>query len=112
MTELNNLDRTGFFTSIKTRSKYAKLNRNKIRLNAVPNAEECTKFWGDICGVRKEYNREAERLKDLKRERERVNLERPEESVSIIIEKVMKQCRRIPHWKAPGRDGVQGQELQ
>ena len=49
---------------------YAKLNGNRIRSNDVPNAEECTKFWGDIWGVRKEHNRGAEWLKDLKRERE------------------------------------------
>ena len=46
---------------------YAELNRNGIRLNDVPNAEECTKFWSDIWGVRKEHNREIEQLKDLKR---------------------------------------------
>ena len=49
---------------------YAEFNRNEIRLNGVPNAEECKKFWGDIWGVRKEDNIEAEWLKDLKRERE------------------------------------------
>ena len=38
---------------------YAELNRNGIRLNDVSNAE-CTKFWGDIWGVRKEHKREAE----------------------------------------------------
>ena len=27
---------------------YAELNMNKIRSNDVPNAEVCTKFWGDI----------------------------------------------------------------
>ena len=47
---------------------YAELNRNGIRSNAVPNADECTKFWDHIWGVRKEHNREAEWLKDLKRE--------------------------------------------
>ena len=47
---------------------YAELNRNEIRSNDVPNAEECTKFWGNIWGVRKKHNREAEWLKDLKRE--------------------------------------------
>ena len=47
---------------------YVQLNRNEIRLNDVPNAEECTKFWGNIWGVRKEHNREAEWLNDLKRE--------------------------------------------
>ena len=85
---------------------YVELNRNEIRSNDVPNAEECTKFWGDIWSVRKEHNREAEWLKDLKRER--VNVERPQERVSISVEKIRKQCRKIPNWKAPGRDGVQG----
>ena len=32
---------------------YAELNRNGIRSNDVPNAEECTKFWSDIWGIRK-----------------------------------------------------------
>ena len=50
---------------------YAESNGNGIRSNGVPNAEECTKFWGNIWGVRKEHNREAEWLKDVKRERER-----------------------------------------
>ena len=46
------------------------LNRNEIRSNDVPNAEECSKFWSDSSGVRNEHNREAEWLKDLKRQRE------------------------------------------
>ena len=40
-------------------------------------------------------------------ERERVN-ELPQERVSISVEKIRKQCTKIPNWKAPGRDGVQG----
>ena len=39
---------------------YTALNRNEIRLIDVPNAEECTRFWGNIWGVRKKHNREAE----------------------------------------------------
>ena len=85
---------------------YAGLNGNGIRSNDVPNAEECTKSWEDIWGVRKEHNREAKWLKDLKRER--VNDERSPEGVSISVEKIRKQCRKIPNWKAPGRGGVQG----
>ena len=77
---------------------YAELNGNRIR----SNAEECTEFWGNIWGARKEHNREAEWLKDLKRKR--VN-ERPQERVSISVEKIRRQCRKIPNWKAPGRDG-------
>ena len=48
---------------------YAELNGNAIRSNDVPSAEECTMFWSDIWEVRKEHNREAELLKDLKRGR-------------------------------------------
>ena len=80
---------------------YAELNENGIRSNDVPNAEECLKFWGDIWGFRKEHNREAEWLKDLKTER--VN-GRPQERV----EKIRKQSKKMPNWKALGRDGVQG----
>ena len=36
---------------------YTESNRNVIRLKDVPNAEECTKFWGSIWGFRKEHNR-------------------------------------------------------
>ena len=28
--------------------------------------------------------------------------------MSISVEKIRKQCRKIPNWKAPGRDGIQG----
>ena len=72
----------------------------------MPNAEECTKFWGGIWSVRKEHNRE--RMVERSEERERINDERPQESVSRSVEKIRKQCRKIPNWKAPGRDGVQG----
>ena len=62
------------------------LNRNGIRLNDVPNAEECGKFWSDTSGVRRERQRGR---------------------VSISVEKIRKQCRKIPNWKAPRRDSVQ-----
>ena len=39
---------------------------------------------------------------------ERVNDERPQERIGINIERIRKQCRKIPNWKAPGRNGVQG----
>ena len=82
---------------------YTELKRNGIRSNDVPNAEKYTKFWSD---VRKEHNRETEWLNDLKRET--VNDKCPQERVRISVEKIRKQCRKIPNWKAPGRDGVQG----
>ena len=41
-------------------------------------------------------------------ERERVNNERPKERVSISVEKIRKQCIKIPNLKTPGREGVRG----
>ena len=41
-------------------------------------------------------------------ERERVNDEHPQERVNISVQKIWKQCRKIPNWKVPGRGGVQG----
>ena len=48
----------------------------------------------------------GERSEERERERERVNDERPQERVSISVEKKRKQCRKIPNWKAPERETV------
>ena len=85
---------------------YAEFNGGGVRSNDVPNGEESKMFWGDIWSVEKGHNREAEWLKDLKNELE--NEEHLQESVVISVEKVMEQCRKMPNWKAPGKDGVQG----
>ena len=61
------------------------------------------KFWSNIWGVKKEHNRETEGSKIWQ---ERVNDERPQERVSISVKKIRKQCRKIPNWKAPGRERV------
>ena len=31
-----------------------------------------------------------------------------QEGLSITVEKIVKQCKRMPNWKAPGKDKVQG----
>ena len=36
------------------------------------------------------------------------NEEHLQESVVISVEKARKQCRKMPNWKAPGKDGIQG----
>ena len=64
--------------------------------------QENAQSFGAIFGVSEKSI--TEKLKDLKGEA--VNDERPQERVSISVEKIRKQCRKIPNWKAPGRDGV------
>ena len=77
----------------------AEFNGCGVRSNDVPNAEESKRFWGDIWSVEKW-------LKDLKNELKKE--EHLQESMVISVQKVMKQCRKMPNWKAPGKDGVQG----
>ena len=69
----------------------------------IPNTEESRKVWSRIWSVKKEHNKKADWLSDLKKEM--VNLE--QQNVVINEEKVKKQCRKMPNWKAPGHDGVQ-----
>ena len=54
----------------------------------------------------KGHDREGEWLKDIKNKL--VNDKHREERVVISVEKVTKQCRKMPNWKSPMKDGVQG----
>ena len=85
---------------------YAEFNGGGVRPNDVPNAEESKRFWGDLWHVEKGHNQEAEWLKDIKNDLE--NDKHLQEKVVISVEKVTKQCRKMPNWKASGKDGVQG----
>ena len=85
---------------------YAEFNGYGLRLSDVPNAEETKIFWGDIWSVGKGHNREAEWLKDIKNELGKNK--HLQERVVISVEKVTKQCSKMPNWKAPGKDGVEG----
>lgn len=84
---------------------YEELNGGKLRTNDVPGAEESRKFWGEIWTVEKEHNKGAEWLSELKKE---INGEHIQEGLILSVEKVRKQARKMPNWKAPGNDGVQG----
>ena len=61
-----------------------------------------------IFGVSEKRITETQNVWKIWWERERVNDERSQERVSISVEKIRKQCRKIPNWKAPGRNSVQG----
>ena len=67
----------------------------------IPNAEESRTFWSGIWSVEKEHNKEADWLSDLKEEMVKLEQQNAEY-------KLKKQCRKMPNWKAPRHDGVQG----
>ena len=69
------------------------------------NSEDSIKFWSDIWSIRKEHNQYAEWLNDYRKQYENVN---SMTKVGTSQEMVKMQCRQMPNWKAPGKDGVQG----
>ena len=96
--------------SVDQKRIYSEFNGGRGRLSDDPNAEESKRFWGNIWSIEKEHNQEVEWLKDLKTGLENEN--QYQERVIISVEKVRDQCRKMPNWKAPGKDGVQGYWLK
>ena len=62
------------------------------------------KFWGDIWNETVDHNRDAKWLKDLQSE---VNVTK-QEKVDIPKESLKKILCKMPNWKSPGLDLVQG----
>ena len=88
---------------------YKDLNGEKQGDRIIPNSEDSIKFWSDIWSIRKEHNKHTEWLKSCRKQFENVN---SMEKVEISQEMVKMQCRRLPNWKSPGKDGVQGYWLK
>ena len=74
---------------------YAEFKGYGVRPMGVPNTEESKRFWGDLCSIGKVHNREAKWVKDIKNEL--VNDKLHQERVVISVEKVTKQCRKMPN---------------
>ena len=88
---------------------YKKLNEEKVSDRIIPNSEDRTKFWNDIWSVRREHNKHTEFLKVSRNQFENVN---SKEKAEINQEMVKMQCRKMPNWKASGKDGVKGYWLE
>ena len=90
---------------VNQKQVYKDLNGEKQGDRIIPNSEDSIKFWSDIWSIRKEHNKHTEWLKSCRKQFENVN---SMEKVEISQEMVKMQCRKMPNWKAPGKDGVQG----
>ena len=75
---------------------------------ARPDAEESQQFWRDIWGKEVSHNENEEWLKELKQGTVEAKLEARLEDIAITAETVTARSKKIPNWKAPGFDGVQG----
>ena len=89
---------------VNQRQVYINLNGEKRGDRIIPNSEDSIKFWSGIWSIRKEHNQHAAWLKSCRKQFENVN---SMEKVEISQEMVKMQCRKMPNWKAPGKDGVQ-----
>ena len=77
----------------------------KNEVTELSNSEDSIEFRNDIWSIRKKHNQHPEWLKSCRKLFENVN---SMEKVEISQEMVKMQCRKMPNWKAPGKDGVQG----
>jgi len=75
------------------------------RETVVPDAEESTRFWSDIWDNSVKHKENPEWLKNVEDELAGVGVQ---EDIRIETPKLRKQIRKIPNWKSPGPDGVQG----
>ena len=74
-----------------------------------PDAKDSKEFWSNIWDKEAKHNEAAEWLKELKQEG--AYFEKQNDLV-ITVEMVLKQTKKIPNWKCPGPDGVQGYLLK
>ena len=73
--------------------------------NEAPDQGEARRFWSDIWSKEVEHNKDAEWLEDF---RHVMSDTQQQEKIEITVEKVQKMVQKIPNWKAPGPDMVQG----
>ena len=66
--------------------------------------KESKMFWGDIWSESVDHNRNAKWFRNLQKE---VNVTK-QEKVDITKESLKKILGRMPNWKSPGPDLVQG----
>ena len=94
--------------NIDQKKIFKELDGNIRHERVIPDAEESKRFWSDIWSKEKRHNNDAEWLDKLRQEKDVNN----QNNISITRELVNVQCRKMPNWKAPGLDGVQGYWLK
>jgi len=87
---------------------YQQLN-SKTASHEKPDAKESEEFWSNIWGKEVKHNANAEWFKELKQEGA---CHEKQTDLMISTEMVSKQTKKIPNWKCPGPDGVQGYWLK
>ena len=91
------------------RQLFKELDGKVDSTQAVPRPTEAKTFWGGIWDKPVKHNRQAEWLTDVKDELRGVQ---QQEGFQIDVDKVKRQIKKVPNWKAPGMDHVHGYWLK
>ena len=84
---------------------YTELDQEEERCDDdQPSTEESKQFWGNIWSQSATHKKDAKWLKDLRSE---VNVKK-QEKIDITTGSLKKILGRMPNWKSPGPDLVQG----
>ena len=77
----------------------------KERETVLPDTEESTRFWSNIWGKPVKNKENPEWLKNVEGALTGLGVQ---DNIHIEVTKLKKQVRKMPNWKSPGPDGVQG----
>ena len=75
------------------------------RETVVPDAEESARFWSDMWDEPVKHKENPEWLRNMEEEFTGLGVQ---DNIHIEVTKLKKQVRKMPYWKSPGPDGVQG----
>ena len=75
---------------------FAKLERLETDNSTIPDAEESREYWDSIW---------SKQVKQLEKDRARIE---KQSDIEIKPEMIAKRANKLPNWKAPGPDGLQG----
>ena len=84
---------------------YEEFDGKRKREQVAPDAEASTEFWSNLWDNPIQHNESAEWLKQVKQEIKRV---KKDSDISITKEDVSSKMRKMPNWKSPSLDGIQG----
>ena len=76
-------------------------NEGMQQSNERPNVEETKAFWSEIWGQEVNHNKEADWVKEFRKEGENCD---KQERPKVTIEKVQKKLKSFPNWKTPSPD--------
>ena len=88
---------------------YEELGGKRKGGQEAPDAEASTEFWSNLWDNPVQHNESAEWLKQVEQEMKRV---KKDSNISITKEDVSSKIRKMPNWKSPGLDGIQGYWLK